>query len=174
MNRRDFIGGSTSAVLAGGSSGWPGAARAEQQNVPVIGLLNGMWHHVNSEIGRGLRENGIQARFEYSSGYQQDQMAKSAAELVKRQVAVILACSTGAALAAKTVTSTTPIVFLADDPVAAGLVDGLNRPGYNLTGVDCLVSGLTAKRIEIIRELVPTTKPRRACYRSGQQASVRH
>src|ERR1700676_2679497 len=77
------------------------------------------------------------------------------AELVKRQVALILAYSTKAALAAKTVTSTTPIIFLADDPVATGLVDSLNRPGGNLTGAAGPVSGLIAKRIEILRELFP-------------------
>ena len=82
-------------------------------------------------------------------------MASYAAELVKRQVALILAFSTKAALAAKTVTNTTPIIFLADDPVAAGLVDSLDRPGGNLTGAAGPVSGLIAKRIEIVRELFP-------------------
>ena len=159
MNRRDFIVGSTSAAfLAGGSSEWPDAARAEPQNLPVIGLLNGAWHHLNSGVASGLRDNGIQFRGEFSrwSGYQADQIAMSAAELVKQQVALIVACSTTSALAAKAVTHTTPIIFLADDPVAAGLVDSVKRPNGNLTGVDGLVSGLTAKRIEIGRELVPT------------------
>ena len=163
MNRRDFIGGSTSAgLLAGGAPGWLGVARAQQQNWPVIGFLDGMWGHLNAEVGRGLRENGIKGiKVEFSgwrgSEYQVDQMAKHAAELVKRQVAVILAYSNMAALAAKTVTNTVPIIFLADDPVATGLVNSLNRPGGNLTGAACPVSGLTAKRIEIVRELVPTT-----------------
>ncbi len=105
-----------------------------------------------------MRENGVGVEVEYGrgTGYQADQLAKSTAGLVKRQVAAILAFSTRSALAAKAATSTTPIIFLADDPVAAGLVDSLNRPGGNLTGADSLVSGLTAKRIEIARELVPT------------------
>jgi putative ABC transport system substrate-binding protein len=127
----------------------------------VIGFLGGVWGHLNAEVGRGLRENGIKGiKFEFSrwSGSDQaDQMAKYAAELVQRQVAVILAYSDKSALAAKTVTSTIPIIFLADDPVATGLVDSLNRPGGNLTGAASPVSGLTAKRIEIVRELVPTT-----------------
>ena len=162
MNRRDFIGGSTSAgLLAGGTFGWLCAARAQQQNLPAIGFLDGVWGHLNAEVGRGLRENGItgiKVEFSRWSGeYQADQMAKYAAELVKREVAVILAFSDQSALAAKTVTSTVPIIFLADDPVATGLVDSLNRPGGNLTGAASPVSGLTAKRIEIVRELVPTT-----------------
>ena len=155
MNRRDFIGGSASVgLLTGGSPGWLCAARAQQQNGPVIGLLD-VWGRLSGDVGRGLRENGIKFKVEFGR-YQADQAAKNTDEFVKRQVAVILAFSTRAALAAKTVTNTTPIIFLADDPVAAGLVDSLNRPGGNLTGADSLVSGLTAKRIEIVRELVPT------------------
>src|SRR6187399_2705555 len=128
MNRRDFVAAATSAAfLAGGSPAWPDDARA-QQNLPVIGLLNGAWSRVTNEVNRALRENSIQWNVEFSrwSGHRADQMAMSAAEPVKRQVAVIVAFSTTSALAAKTVTSTTPIIFLADDPVAAGLVDSLN------------------------------------------------
>jgi putative ABC transport system substrate-binding protein len=162
MNRRKFIGGSASAgLLAGGNPGWLGAARAQQQNLPLIGFLDGVWGHLNAQVGRGFGENGGRGNVEFSgwtgkrSDFQADQMARYAAELVKRQVALILAFSTKAALAAKTVTSTTPIIFLADDPVAAGLVDSLDRPGGNLTGAAASVSGLIAKRIEIIRELFP-------------------
>jgi putative ABC transport system substrate-binding protein len=159
MNRRDFIGASTSAgLLAGGAPGWLCAARAQQQNLPVIGLLDGVWGKLNAEVGRGLRENGIvNYKVDFGRRYQADPLAENAAEFVKQQVALILAFSNRAALTAKAVTNTTPIIFLADDPVAAGLVDRLNRPGGNLTGADSLVSGLTAKRIEIVRELVPTT-----------------
>ena len=165
MNRRDFIGGSASlGLLAGGSFGWLRAARAQQQNSPVIGFLDGVWGHLNAEVGRGLRENGIKGiKVEFSgwsgkpSQFTAEEMARYAAELVRRQAAVILAFSTRSAVAARTVTSTTPVVFLAEDPVATGLVDSLNRPGGNLTGAASPVSGLTAKRIEIIRELVPTT-----------------
>jgi ABC-type uncharacterized transport system substrate-binding protein len=159
MNRRDFIGGSTSAgLLAGGAPGWLCAAKAQQQNLPVIGLLDGVWGKLNAEVGRGLRENGsVKYKVDFGRRYQADPLAENAAEFVKQQVALILAFSNRAALKAKAVTRTTPIIFLADDPVAAGLVDSLNRPGGNLTGADSLVSGLTTKRIEIARELVPTT-----------------
>jgi putative ABC transport system substrate-binding protein len=133
--------------------------------LPIIGL-DGVWGRLLGEVGSGLMENGFKGRsfsIEFSRwtgkrpDYQADQMAKYAAELVKRQVALILAFSTRAALAAKTVTSTIPIIFLAEEPVAAGLVDSLNQPGGNLTGAASLVSGSIAKRIEIIRQLVPTT-----------------
>jgi putative ABC transport system substrate-binding protein len=165
MNRRKFIGGSASAaVLAVCDRGWLGAARAQPQDLPGIGFLDGVWGRLNAEVSRGLRENGIKAfKAEFSgwigkrSQFQADEMASYAAELVKRRVAMILAFSTKAALAAKTVTNTTPIIFLADDPVATGLVDSLNRPGGNLTGAAGAVSGLIARRIEIIRELVPAT-----------------
>jgi putative ABC transport system substrate-binding protein len=168
VNRRKFIGGSASlGLLAGSDPGWLCAARAQQQNLPVIGFLDGVWGHLNGKVGSGLRENGFvngrDFNIEFSgwsgkkSQFQADQMAKYAAELVKRRVALILAFSTKAAVAAKTVTNTTPIVFLADDPVATGLVDSLNRPGGNLTGASSPVSGLIAKRIEIVRALVPAT-----------------
>jgi ABC-type uncharacterized transport system substrate-binding protein len=157
------MGGSASlGLLAASDPGGLCAARAQQQNWPVIGLLDGTWGHLNGEVGRGLRENGISIKFEFSRRFpgsenQADQMARSAADLVERQVAVILAYSNKSALAAKTVTRTVPIIFLSDDAVANGLVDSLNRPGGNLTGAASPVSGLIAKRIEIIRELVPAT-----------------
>jgi putative tryptophan/tyrosine transport system substrate-binding protein len=168
MNRRDLLGGSISmGFLAGGAPGWLCAARAQQQNVPVIGLLDAVWGRLGTGVGRGLRENGFAGgrhlKFERSgwsgksSEYQADQIARYAAKLVERQVALILAASSRAALAAKSVTDTTPVIFLADDPVAAGLVDRLTRPGGNLTGVANLDSGLIAQRIEIARELVPAT-----------------
>src|SRR5258708_2813713 len=136
MNRRDLLGGSISAgLLAGGVPGWLRAARAQQQNLPVIWLLDAVSGRFCT--GRGLAENGFvegrDFKFERSgwsggwparsSEYQADQIARYAAKLVKRQVAPILTFSNAAALAAKTVTDTTPVIFLADDPVAAGLVD---------------------------------------------------
>jgi putative ABC transport system substrate-binding protein len=166
MNRRDLLGGSISAgLLAGGAPGWLGAASAQQQNLPVIGLLDAVWGRFGTGVGRGLTDNGcVEGRdfkFERSgwSGrfpeYRADQIARHAAKLVQRQVAAILTFSNMAALAAKTVTDTTPVIFLADDPVAAGLVDGLARPGGNLTGVANLDSGLIARKMEIARELIP-------------------
>jgi putative tryptophan/tyrosine transport system substrate-binding protein len=160
MNRRDLLRGSISVGLsAGGALGWLCAARAQQQ-LPVIGVLDPASGRLAVEVGRGLGENGFvegrDFKFELSRAeFRVDQLAKNAAELVKRQVALILAFSNRAALAAKTVTNTTPIIFLADDLVAAGLVDRLARPGGNLTGVANLDSNLIAKRIEIARELIP-------------------
>lgn len=166
MNRRNFVAGSMSAgLLTGSAVGWTRAATAPQ-NAPVMGLLDSAWdYRLLPDVHRGLEENGLvegkHFKFEHSGWrgeYQPDQLANYAAELVRRQVAMIFAFSTKAALAAKTVTSTTPIIFLADDPRAIGLVNNLDRPGGNLTGVDCLVSGLTRKRIEIVRQLAPAAR----------------
>jgi putative ABC transport system substrate-binding protein len=166
MNRRDLVRGSISAGLIGGIPGWLGTAKAQQQNLPVIGLLDAVWGHTTGKIGTGLRENGFEGgtfTVEYGHwtgrrpDYQTDQMAMYAAGLVKRKAALILAFSTRTALAAKTVAGDTPIIFLADEPVAAGLVDSLDRPGGNLTGAACPVSGTIAKRMEILCELIPTT-----------------
>jgi putative ABC transport system substrate-binding protein len=162
MNRRKFIGGSASAaLLAAANPRSLGAAQAQQPNVPLIGFLDGVWGYLNAQFGHGFAENGGRGKIEWSgwtgkrSEFQADEMAKYAAGLVKKQVALILAFSTKTALAAKTVTNTTPIIFLAEDPVAAGLVDSLERPGGNLTGAAAPVSGFIAKRIEIVRELFP-------------------
>jgi putative ABC transport system substrate-binding protein len=163
MNRRDFVAGAAAAGVLAAAPGWPGAARA-QQDRPVIGVLDGFWGHLTGAAGGGLKESGIERfRVEYSRwigrkwDYRAEATALSAADLVKRQAAMLLAFSTRSALAAKSVTSTVPIVFLAEDPVAAGLVDSLERPGGNLTGAACPVTGLTAKKIDIIRQLVPAT-----------------
>lgn len=164
MKRRTFIAGATAAGLSAATAGWLRAETVQPQTTPVIGLLDGAWgNRVRAGVSRGLRESGFDHgkhfRFEFSrwngSEFQQDQIAAHAAELVKRQVALILAFSNKAALAARTATSTTPIIFLADDPVATGLVNSLDRPGGNLTGVARLYSGLMAKRIEIARQLLP-------------------
>lgn len=166
MDRRKLLWGAISAGLMRGVCGWIGTANAQQPNLPAIGLLDAVWGRLIGNVGAGLRENGFEGRaFNVEYGhwtgrrpdYQADQMAKYAADLVKRKVALILAFSTRTALAAKAVTGDTPIVFLADEPVAAGLVDSLDRPGGNLTGAACPVSGLIAKRIDIICELIPTT-----------------
>jgi putative ABC transport system substrate-binding protein len=161
MNRRDLLVGSLSAgLLAGGAPGWPRAARAQQPNVPVIGRLDALWGRIGTGLDRGLAENGfVQGRdFKFEPGhpeYRPDLLAMNAAEFVMRRVALILAFSDRAALAAKSVTNTTPIVFLANDPVATGLVDRLTQPGGNVTGVANPDSNLIAEKIEIARELVP-------------------
>lgn len=160
MNRRDMLGGLISAGLIGGAPEWLGTAKAQQQSLPVIGVLDVVRGRFAAETNRGLAENGfVEGRnFKFESGhseYRADLLAMNAAELVQRKVALILACSNRAALAAKSITNTTPIIFLADDPVTAGLVDRLTRPGGNLTGVANPDSALIARRIEIARELFP-------------------
>ena len=162
MNRRNFIGGST-ALLVGSAAGWTRAATA-QQSVAVLGLLDSAWdYRLGPELRRGLEERGFvegkHFRFEQSrwaGSVQADQIADHAAELIKRHVALIFAFSSKAALAAKTVTTATPIIFLADDPVAIGLVNNPDQPGGNLAGADCFIPGVVSKRIEILRGLAPT------------------
>jgi putative ABC transport system substrate-binding protein len=159
MNRRDFIAGSTSAgLLAGGALGGPCAARAQPQNLPKIGLLD-PWGRLGTAVNQGLADNGfIQARhfrFEPLWDAHRASLAEKAAELVKRDVALILAFSGRAAAAAKAVTQTTPIIFLAEAAVATGLVDRTTRAGGNLAGIANPDAMLIAERIEIARELVP-------------------
>jgi len=141
MNRRDFIATSLSAgLLAGGAPGSSGVASAQQQNVPVVGFLEGPWSgRVAAEVRRGLTADGLvsarKEEFSRWSKFQVDQIAKNTEDLVgRRQAALILAFSNKAALVAATVTSTTPIIFLADNLVAADLVDRLNLLHGNLTG----------------------------------------
>jgi putative ABC transport system substrate-binding protein len=128
-------------------------------------LLDNAWTgRLVGEVGHGLAEHGLiegrDFRYEQSGwsarGYSAEHLAQYAGELTKRHVALILAFSSQAASVAKTVTDTTPIVFMADKPVAAGLLDRRTPPRANLTGAAILDSNLVAKRIEIARELVPT------------------
>jgi putative ABC transport system substrate-binding protein len=159
VKRRDFIAGSASAALLACAT-----ANAQQRSLPVIGLLDHGWPgRFTEELGRGLAESGFLAgrdfRAEHSGwsarGYSAEHLAQYAAALVQRRVAVILAFSNQAARVAKTVTDTTPIVFLADEAVVPDLVDRPARVGGNLTGAAILDAKLVATRIEIVRELVP-------------------
>ena len=160
MRRREFI------TLLGGAAAWPVAARAQQPALQTVGILNGgapgEYTNFVAAFRQVLNEHGyIEGRnlaFEYLSAEgQYDRLPALAAELVRRDVAVIFAIGGGAsALAAKRATATVPIVFAnGSDPVALGLVTSMNRPGANVTGVSWFGSTLEAKRLQLLNELVP-------------------
>jgi putative ABC transport system substrate-binding protein len=147
---------------------WPLAARAQQQQVmPVIGFLNPTFIESNADrlrgFHRGLKDTGyvegenVAVVYRWAEG-QNDRLPELAAELVRRQASVIAAFAPAAVFAAKAATTTVPIVFgVNEDPVRLGLVASLARPGGNLTGANFFTAELGAKRLELLRELVPGT-----------------
>jgi putative tryptophan/tyrosine transport system substrate-binding protein len=159
MRRREFI------AALGGAAGWPLAARAQQQAMPVVGYLgpgSPALTDVVDAVRQGLRDAGFiegqnMRPIEFAwAGTDFDRLPALAADLVRRPVNMIVAIGVASAVAAKGATTNIPVVFyMGEDPVSLGVVSSFNRPGGNLTGVATLSSGVVAKRLELLREIAP-------------------
>jgi putative ABC transport system substrate-binding protein len=187
MRRREFI------TFIGGAATWPITARAQQPALPVVGFMNGgspdAFARFAAAFRQGLSETGyvehqnITIEYRWAESHY-DRLPAMAADLVRRQVSVIAATTTPAAVAAKAATTTIPIVFeTAGDPVTLGLVASLNRPGHNITGVTQLSSELVSKRLGLLHDLLPAatvigslvnpTDPRAESQARDMQAAAR-
>jgi putative tryptophan/tyrosine transport system substrate-binding protein len=161
MRRREFIAG------IGSAAAWPVVARAQQPAMPVIGVLGSgsrsTFEFALDAFAQGLRQQGyvedrnVSIQYSWADGHN-DLLSSMAAEFVRRRVALIVTFQgTATAEAAKAATSTIPIVFeIGTDPVAAGLVAAINRPGGNLTGATDLAAELAANQLDLVRRLAPS------------------
>lgn len=161
MRRRDIL------ALIGGAGVWSLGALAQQQTTPVIGFLSGGWRSGpsspdNDGLGQGLAEAGyllgrdLSIQYRWAEG-QFDRLPALTADLISRRVALIATATLPAAMAAKAASPTTPVVFvIGEDPIKAGLVASLNRPGGNATDVSDFVNQLVAKRLELLQQTVPS------------------
>ena len=163
MRRRDLL-----ALVGSAAVGWPLATRAQRGDIPVVGFLHYASHnkltHLADAFRRGLQEVGyiegqnVVIEYRWAEG-QYERLPELAADLVHRRVGVIAAGGSVAAQAAKNATTTIPVVFTSGaDPVATGLVASLSRPGGNVSGMSLLAAEMAAKRLELIRDLLPRTR----------------